>query len=133
MIEGQIEAYEPLSRPTETVDPVEQAQQKELQGLYTNLEDLVNQKRTESLTKLEQSLNATRNSVSQEEEEILAEIARELKQQTPKGQIVPQKSSQLTPSNHANPDPTPSKSTKTKLKETAVSRQPKKQVKEITQ
>lgn len=79
MIEGQIEAYEPLSRPTETVDPVEFSQQKELQGLYTNLEDLVNQKRTESLTRLEQSLNATRNSVSQEEEEILAEIARELK------------------------------------------------------
>lgn len=80
MIEDQIEAYEPLSRPTENLDTVEQAQQKELQGLYTNLEDLVNQKRVESLTRLEQSLNATRNSISQEEEEILAEIAREYQQ-----------------------------------------------------
>jgi hypothetical protein len=30
MIEDQIEAYEPLSRPTEAIDPIEQAHQKDL-------------------------------------------------------------------------------------------------------
>ena len=57
--------------------------------LYTNLEDLVHQKRTESLTRREQSLDATRNSVSQEEEQILAEIARELKQEAAEAQPSP--------------------------------------------